>query len=245
MFRYCIGFGFVPAMPQPCPVLTAMEWMFHQQLPHWLSPPSPPAPQPQPLTVTSLPSPPSPPSHRTPSPIPLVPHAVSPPTPPSQLPSPPPPPKFAPAHVPTPPLASGNDPLTPRTEQLLRLPLLELHSRFDMGWSRYVFALRRHGQVQMCAARREPQPFALSQPLARACEAHSSRDRSPKAPDFFAACAAYHMPPSTSPWSANVAGYGSASTVLPAAYAAYDSPPSPSPSTPTHHWTCPVLQAHL
>ena len=143
----CIRFEFVLAMPQPCPVLTAMEWIFQQQLPDWLSPPSPLAPQPQPLTLTSLPSPPSPPSHRTPSPIPLVPHAVSPPTPPSQLPSPPPPPKFAPAHVPSPPLASGSDPLTPRTEQLLRLPLLD--SRFDMGWSRYAFALRHHGQVQM------------------------------------------------------------------------------------------------
>ena len=150
MFCYCIGFGFLPAMPQRCPVLTSMEWMFQQQLPDWLSPPSPPAPQPQPMTVTSLPSPPSAPSHRTPSPIPLVPHAVSPPTPPPQLPSPPPPPpKFAPAHVPTPPLASGSDPLTPRTEQLLRLPLPELDSRFDIGWSRYAFALRRHGQVQM------------------------------------------------------------------------------------------------
>ena len=152
MFCYCISFGFVLAMPQPCPVLTAMKWMFQQQLPDRLSPPSPPSPEPQPLTVTSLPSPPSPPSHRTPSPIPLVPHAVSPPTPPSQLPSPPPspaPPKFAPAHVPTPPLASRSDPLTPRTEQLLGLPPPELDSRFDMVWSRYAFALRRHGQVQM------------------------------------------------------------------------------------------------
>ena len=61
----------------------------------------------------------------------------------------PPPPKFAPAHVPSPPLASGSDPLTPRTEQLLRLPLPELDSRVDMGWSRYAFALRHHGQVQM------------------------------------------------------------------------------------------------
>ena len=147
MFCYCTGFGFVPAMPQRCPVLTAMEWMFQQPLPDWLSPPSPPAPQPQPLTLTSLPSPPSPPSHRTPSPIPLVPHAVSPPTPPSQLPSPPP--KFAPAHVPTPPLGTGSDPLTSRTEQPLWLPLPELDSRFDMGWSRYAFAMRRHGRVQM------------------------------------------------------------------------------------------------
>ena len=85
-----------------------MEWMFQQPLPHWLSPPSPPAPQPQALTVASLPSPPSPPSppHRSPSAIPLVPHAVSPPTPSSQCPSPPPSPEIRPAHVPTPPLAS-------------------------------------------------------------------------------------------------------------------------------------------
>ena len=62
---------------------------------------------------------------------------------------PPPPPKFAPANVSTPPLASGSDPLTPRTEELLRLPLPELASRFHMGWSRYAFAQRRRGQVQM------------------------------------------------------------------------------------------------
>ena len=149
MFCYCISCGFVLAMPPSCRVVTAMERMFQQQLLGWLSPPSPPAPQPHPLTVTYLPNPPSPPSHRTPSPIPLVPHALSPPTPPSQLPSPPPPSKFAPAHVPTPPLALGSDPLTPRTEQLLRLPLRELDSRFDMGWSHYVLALRPYGQVQM------------------------------------------------------------------------------------------------
>ena len=57
--------------------------------------------------------------------------------------------KFAPAHVPTPPLVSASDPLTPRTEQLLRLTLPELDSQFHMGWSRYAFALRRHGQMQM------------------------------------------------------------------------------------------------
>ena len=93
------------------------------------------------------------------------------------------------------------------------------------------------------AARLAPQPLALSQPLAGGCEAHSSGDPSPKSPDFFAACAACHMSPCTSPRSANVAGYGSALTGRPAAYAAYDGPPSPSPSIPTPHLTCPVLQA--
>ena len=51
------------------------------------------------------------------------------------------------------------------------------------------------------AARPAPQPLALSQPLAGACEAHSSGDPSPKAPDFFAACVACQIPPCTSPWS--------------------------------------------
>ena len=195
--------------------------------------------QPQPLT--SLPSPPSPPSHRTPSPIPLVPHAVCPPIPPSQLPSPPPPPKFAPAHVPTPPLASRTDPLTPRTEELLRLPLPELDSRFDMGWSRYVFALRRQGQVQMWQRGQRLSRSHFLNPLLERARLMARATQSPKAPDVFAACAACHMPPCTSPWSANVAGYGSAPTGLPASYAAYDSPPSPSPSTPTPHSTCRVL----
>ena len=33
MFCYCITFEFVLAMPQPCPVHTAMEWMFHINCP--------------------------------------------------------------------------------------------------------------------------------------------------------------------------------------------------------------------
>ena len=56
--------------------------------------------------------------------------------------------KIVPSNRPTPPLAAVTDPLTPRTEQLLRLPLGELNSKFDMGWSRYLFAVSRRGQVQ-------------------------------------------------------------------------------------------------
>ena len=222
-----------------CPVLTAMEWMFHQQLPDWLSPPLPPATQHQPLTVTSLPTPPSPPSPQTPSPTPFVPHAVSPPTPPSQLPSPPP--KFAPAHVPTPPLPWASDPRTPRTEQLLRLPLPELDSRFDMGWSRYAFALRRHGQVQMWQrGQRLSRSHFLNCSLERArLIARATQAPKPRTSLVFAQPA--DMPPCTSPWSANVPGYGSAPTGFPAAYAAYDGPPSPSPSTPTPHSDCGLI----
>ena len=59
-----------------------------------------------------------------------------------------PPRKIVPTNFPTPPLAAVTDPLTPRTQQLLYLPLGELNSRFDMIWSCYLFALRRRGQVK-------------------------------------------------------------------------------------------------
>ena len=91
------------------------------------APPSPPIPPPAPLTPAS--------------PIPFF-------TPyPAEVPTSPPR-KTVPTNFPTLPLAAVTDPLTPATEQLLRLPLGELNSRFDMGLPRYLFALCHRGQVQ-------------------------------------------------------------------------------------------------
>ena len=101
---------------------------------------------PQPSILTPPPTPPSPPFPPPPpltpaSPIPsFTPHHAEMPTSPPR--------KIVPSNFPTPPLAAVTDPLTPRTDQLLRLPFGELNSRFDMGWSRYLFAMSRRGQVQ-------------------------------------------------------------------------------------------------
>ena len=92
--------------------------------------------------------PPTPPSPAFPPPPPLTPASPIPFFTPHPAEVPTSPPRKIVSYFPTPALAAVTDPLTPRTEQLLRLPLGELNNRFDMGWSRYLFAVCRRGQVQ-------------------------------------------------------------------------------------------------
>ena len=125
-----LEFGDCPSSPWDSDAERTLNQLQSPQPPTLTPPPrapSPPFPPPPPLTLAS--------------PIPFfTPHPSQVPTSPSR--------KIVPSNFPTPPLAAITDPLTPRTEQLLRLPLGELNSRFDMGWSHYLFPVSGRSQVQ-------------------------------------------------------------------------------------------------
>ena len=60
-----------------------------------------------------------------------------------------PPPKIVAANVEPPHFAKLTNPITPRIQKWLGRPLATLHGHFDMGWTRYQFAMQRQGQVAL------------------------------------------------------------------------------------------------